>query len=339
MKITLQQLAKKINAKIKGDPECEINGIATLQSAKSNELSFLDNPQYKKYLSDTKAAAVILTEEDVDDCPVNALIVNEPYFAYSVLAKEFVKNVEYSAGIHPSAIIGNACHIHPTVAIAANVVIGDRVTIGENTVIAEGCVLEEDCIIGKDCFLWPKVSVYYDVQIGDRVVIHSGTVLGSDGFGFAQHEGRWHKLPQLGTVIIEEDVQIGANTTIDRGALDNTVIHAGVKLGDQIQIAHNVHIGENTIVVGCVGIAGSTHIGKNCQIGGAAGIGGHLTITDNVLIGAMAMITKSISEPGAYSSGTGFMKNHDWQKNVVRFRQLDKLLRRLQKLEEKIVKE
>ncbi|MBU1559128.1 MAG: UDP-3-O-(3-hydroxymyristoyl)glucosamine N-acyltransferase, partial [Gammaproteobacteria bacterium] len=193
-----------------------------------------------------------------------------------------------------------------------------------------------DCKLGDNCRLWPKVTLYYDVQLGHRAIIHSGVVIGSDGFGIAPYQGKWQKVPQLGGVRIGNDVEIGANTTIDRGAIDHTVIEDSVKLDNQIQIAHNVYIGAYTAIAGCVGVAGSATIGKHCLIGGASNINGHITITDGVIVTGMSMVTNSIKEPGIYSSGTGVMENRNWQKNVVRFRQLDKIARQLNCLEEEL---
>lgn len=329
-KKTLGELAKKIDAELKGDADCVITGIAALQSAQSGHLSFLNNTKYRHYLSNTQASAVILTEADFSLCSTNALVVEDPYYAYAQLAKEFSEEVNMPSGIHASAVVGKGCQIDSTVSIGANVVIGDRVRIGANTQISSGCVIGDDCSIDQDSFLWANVTLYYAVRLGARALIHSGAIIGSDGFGFANHKGVWHKVPQLGTVIVEDDVEIGANTTIDRGAIDNTIIEKGVKLDNQIQVAHNVQIGAHTAIAGCVAIAGSTKIGKYCMIGGGSCINGHIEIADGVMLTGMSMITHSIKERGVYSSGTGFMENRKWHKNVIRFRHLDELARRVQ---------
>ncbi len=326
---TLADLAKLITAKIKGDPNCKITGIAALENAKEGNISFLDNSKYQKLLSKTKASAVILRKSDLEFCKTNALIIDNPYYAYAKIATEFLPTLKTPQGIHSSVIIGENCQIDSSASIAANVVINDNVIVGKNTIIEAGCVIGESSSIGNDSHLYPNVTIYHHVCLGNRVVVHSGTVIGSDGFGFANHQGNWHKVPQLGGVIIEDDVDIGANTTIDRGALKDTLIEKGVILDNQIQIAHNVTIGAHTAIAGCVAIAGSTKIGKYCMIGGAAAIGGHLDIADKVMIGGMGMITKSITKSGIYASGTGFMEINKWYKNVARFRSLDKIVKQI----------
>jgi len=334
---TLGEIAALIQADLIGDPQTPITGISTLQAATAGQLSFLDNPKYQRYLPETKASAVILTSEAAADCPCAALVVKDPYFAYAKVATAFSEVASVPTGIHPSAVIGKDCHIDSSASIAPQVVIEDRVTIGPRTQIGPGCVIGEGAQIGEACRLWANVTIYHSTRIGNRVVIHSGVVIGSDGFGMAKHEGAWHKIPQLGRVILEDDVEIGANTTIDRGALDNTIIGTGAKLDNQIQIGHNVVIGAHTVMAGCTGVAGSTKIGKHCMIGGGSCINGHIEITDNVMMTGMAAITNSIKEPGVYSSGTGFMSNREWRKNAARFRQLDKITRRLTELEKRHV--
>ncbi|OGT21122.1 MAG: UDP-3-O-(3-hydroxymyristoyl)glucosamine N-acyltransferase [Gammaproteobacteria bacterium RIFCSPHIGHO2_02_FULL_42_13] len=331
---TLGELAKHINAELIGDANCEITGVATLQSACDGQLSFLANSTYRQYLADTKASAVIVSKSDADACPQAALIVNDPYYAYARVAALFAKVAAVVPGIHGTVVVGENCHIDPTARIDAYVVMGDRVSIGPRTHIYSGCAIGNDVQLGASCCVYSNVNIYDKTQIGDRVIIHSGVVIGSDGFGFANHEHRWHKVPQLGHVIVGDDVDIGANTTIDCGALDDTIIETGVKLDNQIQVGHNVRIGAHTVVAGCTGIAGSTKIGRGCIIGGAAMIAGHLELTDGVVLTGGAMITNSIRTPGIYSSGTSFMEHRAWQKNVARFRHLDELTRRVKALEE-----
>ncbi|MFN7098396.1 MAG: UDP-3-O-(3-hydroxymyristoyl)glucosamine N-acyltransferase, partial [Gammaproteobacteria bacterium] len=219
--------------------------------------------------------------------------------------------------------------------IAANVVIGDEVKIGKNAVIQAGCAINSNVEIGTDTWLWPHVTVYHGTQIGARTIIHSGAVIGSDGFGFAFHQGKYHKIPQIGNVRIGNDVEIGANTTVDRGALADTVIGNGVKLDNQIQVGHNVEIGDHTVIAAGTGIAGSTKIGKYCRIGGLVGFAGHITIADQVNITAMASVAQSIDEPGIYSSGIPAAPFQSWRRNMVRFQQLDNIARRLKQLERK----
>jgi UDP-3-O-[3-hydroxymyristoyl] glucosamine N-acyltransferase len=313
---TLSELAQGLDVTIKGDPDFIITGVAPVQLAEAGHITFLSNPQYRKYLADTQASAVILTEADAADCKVNALICANPYYIYSQIAKYFDNKPQVSPGIHPSAVIGSHCDIDPTACIGPNCTLGDYVKIGAGTVLDAG------------------VSIYHYVTIGKRCRLASGVVVGSDGFGFANQKGVWHKVPQLGSVEIGDDVDIGANTTIDRGAVGNTVIEEGVKLDNLIQVGHNVRIGAHTVIAGCVGIAGSTIIGKYCMIGGASNFAGHLSVADKVIITGMTAVTKSIREPGMYSSGIiGAVPNHEFLKNNARFHRLEHLMERVKALE------
>lgn len=329
----LADLAKLIGAQLHGDGEQMVAGVAPLQAATSSDISFLHNSRYRQYLSSTKAAAVIVSLADAEFCQSSTLVVDNPYLAFAKSAALFSREPKTQVGIHPTALIEVDCHIDPAVSIGPYCVIGKNVTIQKGAILEAGCIIGNDVSIGENTHLWPRVTVYYGVKIGDRVNIHSGVVLGSDGFGLARENNEWRKIPQIGSVVIQNDVEIGANTTIDRGALGDTIIEEGVKLDNQIQVAHNVQIGAHTAVAGCVGISGSTRIGRYCMIGGGACIAGHLQIADQVVIVGMAMITNSITEPGFYASGTGFQKHHEWRKSAVRFRQLDQLAKRLKKLE------
>lgn len=330
---TLAEIAHHLGAECRGDGHCLISGIASLQTAQAGQITFLDKSSYRRYLSDTQASAVILSADNAGFCKVNALITPNPYLAYAKTAALFIKPHSISPGIHPTAIIGSHCEIDPTASIGPYCVIAENTHIAAHTIIGAHCNIGSRVQIGANSHLWPRVTLYSDVQLKQRVIIHSGAVIGSDGFGNAQDQGQWHKVPHLGGVLIGNDVEIGANTTIDRGALGNTIIGNGVKLDNQIQIAHNVEIGDHTAIAGCVGIAGSAVIGKYCMIGGGTGITGHIEITDRVLITGMSQVMKSIKTPGIYSSGTGMMKNADWHKSVVRFRHLDELATRIHHLE------
>lgn len=329
----LKELADRLGATYRGDADCEISGVATLQTAKPGQISFLTNPQYRKYLPATNASVVILAPDELERCPVNALITPNPYLAYAKIAEIFEKLPPVKSGIHPSAVIGENCEIDPTASVGPFCVIEDNVKIAAGVIIGAHGFIGANSSLGKNCRLWPRVTLYYGSQIGERVILHSGVVIGSDGFGNAQDRGRFYKVPQLGSTVVGNDVEIGANTTIDRGALEDTIIGDGVKLDNQIQVGHNVKIGAHCGIAGCVGIAGSATIGKYCMIGGGTGIGGHVEIADQVMITGMTMVTKSIKTPGVYSSGTGLMKNSDWHRSVVRFRQLDELAARIHKLE------
>lgn len=330
---SLQEIAHLIDADLKGDSACSINGIMTLQNAQQGQISFLDNKRYLKYLAVTQASAVILRADFLKHAPSNALVVADPYLAFAKVAKLFEQAPAYSSGIHASAIIGENCQIHPSVSIAPYVVIGANTRLEAGVVIGAACVIGNNVIIGANTRLTSQVSVCADTQIGERVLIHNGSVIGSDGFGLAKENNKWIKIPQLGKVQIGNDVEIGANVSIDRGALDDTIIGDGVKLDNQIQIGHNVRIGENTAIAGCTGIAGSTHIGKNCMIGGGVCINGHIEIVDNVYITGMSSVVHSIRNPGIYSSTHSIQPQREWQKNSIRFRQLDQMAKRLRKTE------
>jgi UDP-3-O-[3-hydroxymyristoyl] glucosamine N-acyltransferase len=330
---SLQEIAQLIDADLKGDPGCSISGIMALQSAQPGKISFLDNKRYLKYLATTQASAVILRAECLKHAPNNALVVADPYLAFAKVAKLFEPALQFVPEIHATAIIGENCHIHPSVSIAPYVVIGANTRLEMGVVLGAACVIGDNVIIGANTRLASHVSVCADTRIGERVIIHNGTVIGSDGFGLAKENNKWVKIPQLGKVQIGHDVEIGANVSIDRGALDDTIIGDGVKLDNQIQIGHNVQIGENTAIAGCTGIAGSTHIGKNCMIGGGVCINGHIEIADNVYITGMSSVVHSIRNPGIYSSTHSTQPHREWQKNSIRFRQLDQIAKRLRKTE------
>jgi len=334
--ITLGELAEQIGAALHGDPECTVQGIATLQHAEPGTISFLANPRYRKFLSTTSATAVILGPEDQEACPVIALVSSNPYLSYARAAEVLYPRDSPSYGIHPSAVIDPTAQVHERSWIGPNSVVEARAVVSVNVQIGAGCVVGAGSVVGEGCRLVANVTLCRDVVIGDRVLIHPGAVIGSDGFGIANDNGNWVKVPQLGSVEIGDDVEIGANTTIDRGALENTVIGKGVKLDNQIQVAHNVQIGAYTAIAGCVGIAGSAKIGQRCMIGGGAGILGHLEIADDVQVTAMSLVSKSVTEAGVYSSGVPLQTNPAWRKNAARFKQLDEIVTRLNKLESQL---
>lgn len=330
----LIELIDGLDATIKGDPNCLIHGISTIQHSKPGQITFIINALYKKYLPTTQASAVILDAAHVAACPVNAIVSSNPHFIYAKIAAFFSSPPAIVPGIHSTVVTGANTDIHASASIRANCVIGKQVKIAANVLIGPGCTIGDFVEIAEDSRLDANVNIYHHVKIGKRVCMGSGVVIGSDGFSFAQHQGAWHKIPQLGSVEIGDDVDIGANTTIDCGAIENTVIESGVKLDNLIQIGHNVKIGANTIIAGCVGIAGSTIVGKNCMVGGASCLAGHITICDNVMITGMASVTKSIVEPGIYSSGlVGAVPNHEFRKNNARFYRLENLMQRVKKLE------
>lgn len=335
---TLSELTKDLDVVIQGDTNTLIKGVCTIQDAKPGCITFLTNPLYRKYLSTTQAAAVILSSGDAVDCQTTAVVARNPYYAYTAIATYFDDRPKAAAGVHPSAVIGKNCEIASSVSIGAHCVIGDNVKLAESVVIGPGCSVGDFSEIGEGTQLNANVTLYHRIKIGKRTIIASGVVIGSDGFGLAKHQGVWHKVPQLGTVVIGDDVEIGANCAIDRGAIDDTIIENGVKLDNLIQVGHNAHIGEHTAIAGCVGIAGSATIGKNCMVGGGAGIGGHITIADNVVVTGMTAVTKSIREPGIYSSGVGgLVTNMEWRKNSARIHRLEQLMERVKALESILV--
>lgn len=330
----LSELVKNLDVTIQGDPDCVITGISPVHQAQAGHITFLTNSHYRKFLPATQAAAVILNQEDAKDCKANAVISANPYYTYAKVAEYFDSKPAAAAGIHPSAVIGSNCKIDPAASIGPNCTIGNDVSIAAGVVIGANCTINDQVSIGADTHLDAGVSIYRQVSIGKRCRLASGVVVGSDGFGFANQKGNWHKVPQLGGVEIGDDVDIGANTTIDRGAVENTVIEDGVKLDNLIQVGHNVRIGAHTVIAGCVGIAGSTIIGKYCMIGGASNFAGHLSVADKVIITGMTAVTKSITEPGMYSSGiVGAVPNHEFLKNNARFHRLENLMQRVKSLE------
>jgi UDP-3-O-[3-hydroxymyristoyl] glucosamine N-acyltransferase len=333
---TLAELASHLNAELRGNASCEITGIAPLSKAQMGQITFLTDTRHEKFLASTQASAVIIDAKYAQAQPVshaNVLIMKNPALGYAKTAALFDRKSPVSSGVHPTAIIGQNCQIHPSAFIATHCIIGDNVTIGEHSHIYPNTTIGDNSIIGSHCQIWSNVSIYHQVSIGNRNIIHSGAVIGSDGFGMVNDNGTWHKIPQLGGVRTGDDVEIGANTTIDRGALEDTVIENGVKLDNLIQVAHNVHIGAHTVIAACSAIAGSTHIGKYCMFGGAVCINGHIEIADNVILTATTAVSSSITEPGVYSSGVPPQPNQAWRKNAVRFMQLDDLARRVRKLE------
>ena len=329
----LADIAIKLNAELKGDPQCVINRIDSLAQAQPGAITFLANSRHRPYLATTQASAVILSADDLNLCPTNALIVANPELTFAQLLAYYCQPPLAAGNIHPTAVIGEGCQIDATAQIGAHCVIADRVQIGERTIVEAGTLLGSDSVIGSDSHLYPRVTLYSRVRLGHRVIIHSGAVLGADGFGFAQDQGKWMKIIQLGGVLVGDDVEIGANTTIDRGAIYDTVIGHGVKIDNLVQIAHNVKIGDHTAIAGCVGIAGSTEIGKYCMIGGAVDINGHIKITDRVMVTGSSSVAQSILEPGVYSSGIAIEKNRVWRRNMLRFSQLDEMAKRLRRLE------
>ncbi|HXR00178.1 MAG TPA: UDP-3-O-(3-hydroxymyristoyl)glucosamine N-acyltransferase [Pseudomonas sp.] len=331
--IKLGQLAEFLGATLRGPADKEITGLATLQEASHDQVSFLANPQYRKFLATTHAAAVLLKPADAEGYAGDALLIADPYLAYARISHLFDPKPKAAAGIHPTAVVARDAVVDPAASVGAFVVIESGARIAAGVTIGAHCFVGARSVIGEGGWLAPRVTLYHDVRIGQRVVIQSGAVLGGEGFGFANEKGVWQKIAQIGGVTIGDDVEIGVNTAIDRGAMDDTRIGNGVKLDNQIQIAHNVQVGDHTAMAACVGISGSARIGKHCMLAGGVGLVGHIDICDGVFITGMTMVTRSITEPGSYSSGTAMQPAAEWRKSAARIRQLDDMARRLQQLE------
>ncbi|MDR5867197.1 UDP-3-O-(3-hydroxymyristoyl)glucosamine N-acyltransferase [Halomonas koreensis] len=332
--LTLAEIAARLGAVLQGDGERAVRGLATLRDAGPDQVAFLANRAYLKDLPGTRAAAVLLHPDHAGTCPTACLTLDNPYLGYAELSRLFDPLAGREApGVHASAVVAEDARLGEGVAVGPQAVIEAGAELGDGVVVGPGCVVGADTRIGEGSRLHANVTVYHGVVIGARVILHSGCVIGADGFGFAHDGRRWHKIAQLGGVVIGDDVEVGSGSSIDRGALGDTVIGEDVKIDSQVQIAHNVQIGDHSALAGCVGIAGSTRVGRHCMLGGGVGLSGHLTICDGVQVTGMSLVTNSIHEPGVYSSGTGAMDNAQWRRNAVRFKQLDDIARRLHRLE------
>ncbi|MEX3547780.1 MAG: UDP-3-O-(3-hydroxymyristoyl)glucosamine N-acyltransferase [Burkholderia sp.] len=348
MALTLDELAKRFGGDIAGDPQCQVGGLAPLDQAGQNQLAFLANPKYLSQVETTRAGAVLIAPRDLEKLGAaaegrNFILTPNPYAYFARVAQMFIDLAapKWPSGVHPSA------NVDPSAQVAASAVIGPNVTIEAGTVIGEGVRLDANVFvgagtkIGAGSRLYPNVVVYHGCDIGVRAIVHSGAVIGSDGFGFAPdfvgegkaRTGTWVKIPQVGGVKIGPDVEIGANTTIDRGAMADTVIEEGVKIDNLVQIAHNCRIGTYTVIAGCAGIAGSTNIGRHCMIGGAVGIVGHVTLGDYVIVTAQSGVSKSLPKAGMYTSVFPAVEHGDWNRSAALVRNLDKLRDRIRSLE------
>jgi UDP-3-O-[3-hydroxymyristoyl] glucosamine N-acyltransferase len=319
----LGELAVRFGLVLRGEPDLRVSRVATLSHAEDGALSFLANPRYRKQMESTRATAVLLGPEDAASCPVAALIDANPYLAYARIADLLHPQTLPAPGIHPTAVVAGSARIADSACVGPLAVIEEDADIGERVFVGPGCIVQRGAAIGADSRLLSRVSVYAAVRIGRRCILHAGAVVGADGFGFAPDAGTWVKVPQVGSVRIGDDVEIGANTTIDRGAIDNTVVEDGVKLDNQIQVGHNVVIGAHTAIAGCVGISGSTSIGRRCMIGGGVGIAGHLTIADDVVVTGCSLVSASIKHAGSYSSGMPTVETRRWRRMVAHLRRLD----------------
>ena len=334
MSPTLGELAVRFGCELRGDPAAIVSGIGNLTAAQNDQLSFFVNPKLRAQLRQTRAGAVVLAAAMLDDCPVAALVSAHPHATFARIAVLLHPENPLVPGVHASAVIGSDVHIDPSAEIGPLVAVGSGSRIGARVLVGPGCVLADRVHLGDDVRLIARVTLGSGVRVGSRTVVHPGAVIGADGFGLAPDQGgRWVKVPQIGTVLIGEDVEIGANTTIDRGAIEDTVIGEGVKLDNQIQIGHNSRVGAHTAIAGCVAIAGSATIGQRCQLAGHVGIAGHITICDDVAILAKSMVAADIREPGVYANGLTIEKAPVWRRIAARIKGLDELAKRVAALE------
>ncbi|MDD1795250.1 UDP-3-O-(3-hydroxymyristoyl)glucosamine N-acyltransferase [Enterovibrio makurazakiensis] len=334
--ITLAELAEKLGAELHGDGTVAISSIAGMDKAADGQITFLSSSKYRKHLAQCQASAVMVKEADLAYCSGNALVVKDPYLGYALTAQLLDSTPRCATDIAPSAYVSPLATLGEGVSIGHNAVIEDGAELGANVQIGAGCFVGKNAKLGANTKLWANVSVYHGVQIGASCLVQSGTVIGSDGFGYANDKGRWIKIPQVGTVLIGDRVEIGACTTIDRGALDDTVISDGVIIDNLCQIAHNVEIGENTAIAGATVIAGSTKIGKHCVFGGACVVNGHIEIADGTTITGMGMVMRPITEPGMYSSGIPLQANREWRKTAARVMKIEDMHKRLKAVEKQL---
>ena len=336
MSVTLGQLAELLGAELHGDASVEVSRIANLESAKAGEISFLSDGKYQAFLAKSQASAVLVTAADLAVCPTNALVVKDPYVGFARVAQLLDSTPQPAVDIHPTAVIAADVQLGEGVAIGPHSVIESGVMLGEGVIVGPGCFVGKNSQLGKGSRLWANVTLYHNVRLGEACLVQSGTVIGADGFGYANDRGEWIKIPQVGGVLIGNRVEIGASTTIDRGAIDDTEIADNVIIDNQCQIAHNVKIGYGTAIAGGTVIAGSTKIGKYCIIGGAAVINGHIQVCDQVTITGMSMVMRPISEPGVYSSGVPAQSNKEWRKMAARVMHIDDMHKRLSQLEKRV---
>jgi UDP-3-O-[3-hydroxymyristoyl] glucosamine N-acyltransferase len=336
MTLTLAEIAAVLGGVVEGDATTSVHRVGSLNLANAGAIGFFNDTKYTQSLALTAASAVILRPQHAELTTLPKIITDNPYAYFAKLSAMLNPPLSQVAGVHPSALIDSTSQVASSASIAANVCIGAHVNIGEHAVIGAGCVIEPHVVIGAHTVLEPNVTVKHGTTVGERCHLYSGCVIGNDGFGYAEENGRWVKIPQVGRVLIGNDVDIGANTTVDRGAIDDTVIEDGVKLDNLVQIAHNCRIGAHTVIAGCVGIAGSAVIGKHCKIGGAAMILGHLTIVDHVTISPGSMIMRSIKQAGTYTALMPFQEHETWLKTAANIRHLNQLTDKIKHLEETI---
>jgi UDP-3-O-[3-hydroxymyristoyl] glucosamine N-acyltransferase len=333
MSLSLGELAVRFGCELRGNPDALIDSVAALASAHAGSVTFLANPRHKSQLASTEATAVVLDAKSADACPVAALIAGNPHATFARIAALLYPRPIAPAGIHPSAIVAKDAQVDPSAHVGAFACIGARAVIGPRAVVGPHTIIEDGVIVAEDVRLVARVTLCHDVKIGARTVMQPGAIIGGDGFGFAKDGERWLSVPQVGSVVIGPDCEVGANTTIDRGAIGDTVLEEGVKLDNQIQIGHNCYIGAHTAMAACVGLSGSVTIGKRCMIGGMVGFVGHLSLCDDVAITGLTMVSHSITEPGVYSGGIPAESARTWRRLVGRFKRLDVFARRLAAVE------
>ena len=333
MPVRLGELAVRFGCELRGDPDALVDRVAPLQDAAAGAVSFLANPKYRRHLAATGATVVVLDAASADQCPTNALIAANPYATYARIAQVLYPEPVPAAGRHATAVVDASASVDPTAVIGAHACIGAHARIGAHAQIGPGCVVLDHASVGTATRLVANVTLARSVRVGERCLLHPGVVIGADGFGHAPDTSGFVKIPQVGTVVVGNDVEIGANSTIDRGAIGDTVIADGVKIDNQVQVGHNCRIGEHTVISGCVGISGSVTIGRRCMLGGMVGVVGHLEIADDVYVTGKTMITHSIRKPGLYSGQLPFDEARRFRRNSARFQQLDALARRVRKLE------
>jgi UDP-3-O-[3-hydroxymyristoyl] glucosamine N-acyltransferase len=335
---SLREIAARLGGEVVGDPELRVSRVASLENATEDAISFLADERYLARLAHTRAKAVIVGEKQRESTRLPRIVCSNPYAYFARVSALFHPEPAPVPGTHATALVAPSAVLGAGVEIGPYAIVGERSRIGPGAVIGAACYIGEGVSIGRQTRLHPHVTVYRDCVIGERVVLHSGVVIGADGFGIAFDAGRWVKVPQIGRVVIGDDVEIGANTTVDRGALDDTVIEEGAKLDNLIQVGHNVRIGAHTAIAACVGIAGSARIGRYCRIGGASGIYGHVTIADHVEISAYTLVMKSIDKPGTYTGAYAFEPHERWRRNAAQLRHLHELARRVRALEQRLAR-
>ncbi len=333
---SLLELIKALGGEVEGNAEVRVRKVGTLENAGEQAITFLTGARFLSQLPQTKASAVILSAAHRNATSLPRIVCDNPYAYFARVSALLNPPAPAAVGVHSSAVVSASAVLGARVSVGANAVIAEDVRIGDDAVVGAQCYLGTGAIIGNKTRLAANVTIYHDCMVGARCILHSGAVIGADGFGIAPEDGRWVKVPQIGRVVVGDDVEVGANTTIDRGAIDDTIIEEGVKLDNLIQIAHNVHIGAHTAIAACTGIAGSVRIGRRCRIAGAVGIAGHLSIADDVEISAKTLVTKTISEPGTYSGGYPFEANNTWRRNAAQIRHLDALVKTVKQLEKRI---